>query len=217
MSKMTENEKKALVPKLRFPDFRNADKWKKKKLSEVLNEHGLKSTGTEHVYSVSVHKGLVNQVKHLGRSFSASSTDHYNCVLPGDVVYTKSPTGNFPLGIVKQSKLSYQVIVSPLYGVFSPETPAIGTILDAYFESPANAQIYLEPLVQKGAKNTINVNNSKFLSGELYLPTIKGEQQKIADCLSSLDALIAAHTEKLEALKSHKKGLMQQLFPNCEL
>jgi type I restriction enzyme S subunit len=40
-----------------------------------------------------------------------------------------------------------------------------------------------------------------------------GEQQKIADCLSSLDDLITAQTQKLAALKTHKKGLMQQLFP----
>lgn len=48
----------------------------------------------------------------------------------------------------------------------------------------------------------------------LTFPAIPEEQQKIADCLSSLDALITAHTEKLEALKDHKKGLMQQLFPS---
>ena len=42
------------------------------------------------------------------------------------------------------------------------------------------------------------------------------EQQRIADCLSSLDDLIAAQTQKLEALKTHKKGLMQQLFPSPE-
>jgi type I restriction enzyme S subunit len=42
------------------------------------------------------------------------------------------------------------------------------------------------------------------------------EQQKIADCLSSLDTLITAETEKLDALKTHKKGLMQQLFPTVE-
>jgi type I restriction enzyme S subunit len=42
------------------------------------------------------------------------------------------------------------------------------------------------------------------------------EQQRIASCLSSLDALIAAETQKLEALKRHKRGLMQQLFPSPE-
>ena len=42
------------------------------------------------------------------------------------------------------------------------------------------------------------------------------EQQKIAECLSSLDDLIAAQQEKVEALKEHKKGLMQKLFPNLQ-
>jgi type I restriction enzyme S subunit len=44
-------------------------------------------------------------------------------------------------------------------------------------------------------------------------PTALAEQQRIADCLSSLDDLIAAQTQTLEALKTHKQGLMQQLFP----
>ncbi len=42
------------------------------------------------------------------------------------------------------------------------------------------------------------------------------EQRRIAECLSSLDELIAAETQKIEALKTHKKGLMQQLFPSPE-
>jgi type I restriction enzyme S subunit len=44
----------------------------------------------------------------------------------------------------------------------------------------------------------------------------KSEQEKIADCLSSLDELIAAQARKVKALKTHKKGLMQQLFPSAE-
>ena len=211
--KMKPAAKRDLVPKLRFPEFRDAGGWKERTFSDVLTEHGQKSTGIEEVFSVSVHKGLVNQIEHLGRSFSASSTDHYRRVLPGDIVYTKSPTGDFPLGIIKQSKLDIPVIVSPLYGVFSPETSALGALLDAYFESPENAYIYLESLVQKGAKNTININNRKFLSGTLILPVNKEEQRKIADCLSSIDELVTLEAQKLDTLKAHKKGLMQQLFP----
>lgn len=51
---------------------------------------------------------------------------------------------------------------------------------------------------------------SNFLIG---MPNCNQEQQKIADCLSSIDALITAQAKKVEALKQHKKGLMQQLFP----
>jgi type I restriction enzyme S subunit len=47
------------------------------------------------------------------------------------------------------------------------------------------------------------------------VPSIS-EQQRIASCLSSLDELITAETQKLEALKTHKRGLMQQLFPSPE-
>lgn len=50
---------------------------------------------------------------------------------------------------------------------------------------------------------------------EVMFPSLS-EQQRIADCLSSLAALITAETQKLEALKTHKKGLMQQLFPSAQ-
>jgi type I restriction enzyme S subunit len=50
-----------------------------------------------------------------------------------------------------------------------------------------------------------------------YLMTKANQQQRIATCLSRLDALIAAQTQKLKALKTHKRGLMQQLFPSLEV
>ncbi|NOZ72982.1 MAG: restriction endonuclease subunit S, partial [Chloroflexi bacterium] len=105
------------------------------------------------------------------------------------------------------------VIVSPLYGVFIPDNYALGTILDAFFESPQRTNMYLEPLTQKGAKNTINITNTRFLEGYISLPRERKEQQKIADCLSSLDQVIELEAKRLEALKAHKKGLLQQLFP----
>jgi len=57
------------------------------------------------------------------------------------------------------------------------------------------------------------INAEEYKSLKLNLPTQPKEQQKIANCLSSLDNLIEAQNKKVEALKEHKKGLMQQLFP----
>ena len=64
------------------------------------------------------------------------------------------------------------------------------------------------------------VGNPKLMNGamakiEIPLPSIS-EQQRIADCLLSIDSLIAAQAQKLDALKTHKKGLMQQLFASLE-
>ena len=196
--------------KFRLSGFSGA--WREVRLSDVLHEHGLSSTGAEEVYSVSVHKGLVNQVEHLGRSFSAANTDHYNRVLPGDIVYTKSPTGDFPLGIIKQSKIDHEVIVSPLYGVFTPQTYALGVILYALFESPLAARNYLHPLVQKGAKNTIAVTNSQFLEGRLRLPMDPAEQAAIAAIVDASHAECAGLEAEIEALTRQKRGLMQRLL-----
>lgn len=201
---------KLLTGKYRLKGF--TESWKEVKLGDILKEHSLTSTGKEMVCSVSVSKGLVNQIEHLGRSFSAKDTSNYNLVHFGDVVYTKSPTGEFPFGIFKQSHLNDNVIISPLYGVFTPETYALGYILETYFSYPVNLNNYLKPLVQKGAKNTINITNNTFLSHTLFLPTNREEQKAIADILSTADEEIDMLNKKLEALKEQKKGLMQQLL-----
>lgn len=59
------------------------------------------------------------------------------------------------------------------------------------------------------------INKSLFAAVKVTVPAV-AEQQRIADCLSSHDARIAAQLEKLETLKQHKRGLMQQLFPKPE-
>lgn len=183
--------------KIRFKD--NSGKpfpdWKERKLSEFLTEHKESSTGREQVYSVSVHKGLVNQIEHLGRSYAATNTMHYNLVKPGDIVYTKSPTGDFPFGIIKQSTVQHNVIVSPLYGVFTPETKSLGLILNVYFELPANVHNYLYSIVHKGAKNTISITNKTFLSKHLKLPVSELEQAKIAEFLNAINKKIGLMSE----------------------
>jgi len=207
----TEEATPALVPKLRFPGF--SDPWAYEPLSKVLKEHKLKNTDGRDVFSVSMEYGIVNQIELLGRSFAAADTSHYTIGRRYDVVYTKSPLKAFPFGIVKQCKFDGEVALSPLYGVFTPPNPYLGLMIEAYFESPNRSKDFLSPLCQKGAKNTLQITNTTFLSGRLPLPTEPAEQQKIAECLSSVDELMAAQARKVDALKTHKKGLMQQLFP----
>lgn len=189
-----------------FPD------WEDTMLSDILTERKLKSTGNEEVYSVSVTKGLVNQIEHLGRSFAAEDTSKYKVVKPGDVVYTKSPTGDFKWGIVKQSMIDKDVIVSPLYGIFIPKSYAFGFVLDAYFSSSVRAHNYLITQIRKGAKNTINITNDVFLEKEISLPTSEEEARKIQAFVELLDKQIQIEKDKLEAIKQVKKGLLQQMF-----
>ncbi|WP_323957283.1 restriction endonuclease subunit S [Aeromonas caviae] len=206
-----KDSKKTVVPKLRFPGF--DEPWSIDPLSKTLTEHKLKNTNARDVFSVSMESGIVNQVEHLGRSFAASDTAHYNLGRRFDLVYTKSPLKAFPFGIVKQCKFDGEVALSPLYGVFTPVNPHAGLMIEAYFESPNRSAAFLSPLCQKGAKNTIQITNTVFLSGCLPLPIEPAEQKKIADCLSSLDELIAIQGRKVEALKTYTRGLMQLLFP----
>jgi type I restriction enzyme, S subunit len=182
------------------------------KLETVLTERAELSDGSSPVYSVSVHKGLVNQVEHLGRSFSAATTDHYSMVRPGDIVYTKSPTGEFPFGIVKQSTAKESVIVSPLYGVYRPKLVELGTLVDFFFESPLNATNYLNPLAQKGAKNTISIGNSEFLSGAIPLPQDQDHILRIASFIREARLELSLLERSVGSLAKQKRGLMQKLL-----
>lgn len=204
-----------LVPKLRFPEFRKTGNWNRKKLSELLFETKQRNRqlhyGPEDVLSVSGEYGCVNQIEFMGRSYAGASVKDYRIVETGDIVYTKSPLKKNPFGIIKENK-GIAGIVSTLYAVYRTTEAAHPSYLNQYFSRNYNLNSYLQPIVKKGAKNDMKVNNSYVLSGEICVPKIE-EQRKIADCLTSLDILIAAEGRKLEALLRHKRGLMRQLFP----
>ena len=139
-------------------------------LRDILTERKELNANGYQICSVSVIRGIVNQVEYLGRSFAAKETSHYHVVRKGDIVYTKSPTGAFPFGIIKQSSIESPVAVSPLYGVYEPKSFEIGQYLHYYFCSHENALNYLHPLIQKGAKNTINITNQHFLDNKVSIP-----------------------------------------------
>ena len=186
--------------------------WQKTELSKVLKERYEKNTDGHVVCSVSVSQGVVNQIEYLGRSFAAKETSHYNVVNYGDIVYTKSPTGNFPYGIVKRSCIQNAVAVSPLYGVYKPVSDSIGVILHFYFMQPNHAFNYLHPLIQKGAKNTINITNTRFLENSIPLPKTEHEAVCIANALTGIQRKIEIEKNLLCLYEKEKQHLLGQMF-----
>ena len=181
------------------------------RLSEILTERNEVNTAQYEVYSVSVSQGVVNQVDYLGRSFAAKDTSNYNVVHYGDIVYTKSPTGDFPYGIVKRSGQTDPVAVSPLYGVYKPASNEIGCFLHYYFCNPVSAKNYLHKLIQKGAKNTINITNQRFLENTIKVP--KAEKLTIVVKLLKQISAKKQHAEELlKYYRKQKRYFLSQMF-----
>lgn len=212
---MAKEARSAVVPRLRFPAFQEMGAWERKQLSDLLVERKQRNRelkfGPNEVLSVSGEYGCVNQIELLGRSYAGASVKEYHVVETGDLVYTKSPLKRNPFGIIKENK-GKPGIVSTLYAVYRATDFGYPAFLDQYFSADYNLNSYLQPIVRKGAKNDMKVNNSAVLSGEILVPSVP-EQEKIADCLTSLDELVAAQGRKVAALKAYKSGLMQHLFP----
>lgn len=186
--------------------------WKKFILADVLSERSELNINLHQVFSVSVSKGVVNQVEYLGRSFSAKDTSKYHVVHYGDIVYTKSPTGSFPYGIVKQSLNHDNVAVSPLYGVYKPKNFSTGMFLHQYFMSEVNTLNYLHPLIQKGAKNTINITNQRFLENRVAMPINTDTLLVISQLLRSLNYKIEYQQSLLLQYQKQKQYLLRQMF-----
>ena len=75
-----------------------------------------------------------------------------------------------------------------------------------------NAKVYDWKRIANSSRKDPNITGSNLARFPIQIPSID-EQQRITDCLTSLDTQITAETEKLAALKTHKKGLVRQLFP----
>ena len=180
-------------------------------LKDMLTEVHEKNVENHEVCSVSVSQGVINQIDYLGRSFAAKEVLHYNVVNYGDIVYTKSPTGEFPYGIVKRSNLDRPVAVSPLYGVYRPVNDYVGIYLHLYFKSPVNTKNYLHRLIQKGAKNTINITNQHFLDNQILIPE-HGWLEIIVNAASTIEKMIQIECDALFWLERQKNYLLSKMF-----
>lgn len=198
-------EKCALVPRLRFPEFREALEWEEHALDNVANIVMGSSPSSESYNTDSIGLPFMQGNADIKDGFSAprlfTSQITKECEL-GDVLLSVRA----PVGTVAKSR----------------HHACIGRGLAAIKVRPPNVQEYLyqwllafEPQWQKisqgGTFDAVNSNDIRDLC--VGVPLESSEQQKIADCLSSIDELISIEARKLDALKTHKKGLMQQLFP----
>lgn len=118
------------------------------------------------------------------------------------------------MGAIKPLRLYDKGVVSTLYICFRAKKGFIDSFFEHYFETGLlNSEI--GKIAQEGgrAHGLLNVSVTEFFKNVNLLVPEPEEQQKIADCLTSVDELITTQTQKLDGLKTHKKGLMQQLFP----
>ena len=200
-------------PLIRFPEFKAP--WEHRQLSDLLSESKKRNDdlkfGKDEVLSVSGESGIVNQIEHLGRSYAGVSVHQYHVVNTGDIVYTKSPLKENPYGIIRLNK-GKAGIVSTLYAVYSVnKINADAHFLDCYFSLDANTNRYLRPLVKKGAKNDMKVNNEYVLNDKIFVPTLS-EQKCIASFFSVIDKKILKLKEKESLLEQYKKGVVQKIF-----
>lgn len=212
--------KPALAPKLRFPEFRNAGGWTTETLGSVA------SISTEKVgdntcipMSIKSGVGLVSQMEKFGRIIAGSSYTNYLLLKKNDFAYNKSATKEYPEGFIAlYSGDELAAVPNSIFTCFriTGASPA-PQYLNYLFLGNRHGQ-WLRNFIEVGARahGSLSIDEDDLLALPVPLPsgeTALREQQKIAACLSSLDELIAAQARKVDVLKSHKKGLMQQLFP----
>jgi len=202
------------VPILRFPEFSEAGEWVEKILGEIAKPVTKKVDGTDKVtvLTLSAEYGIISQGDYFGKKIAGENVERYIFIIKNDFVYNDRTTKLFTYGTIKRLSRYQSGMVSPIYKCFRFNEDESPIFWEWYFESGTH-ESQLHSLINEGARTgRFNISIQKFLSISVLVPTLP-EQQKIAACLSSLDELITAQSQKLDALKKHKKGLMQQLFP----
>ena len=217
---MSKQEKKGLVPELRFPEFRDAMEWADGQLITLSNEPlsngvfndpqkvgvGYKLINVSDMYTdTAIDEARLTLLKLSTSDFEASQVKH------GDIFFTRSSlvksgiaVSNIYLGSSNDVTFDGHLIR------FRANTNKVIPLFAHYLFKTAPIRVQL---IARGKSATMTTIGQKDVASVMLFYPEKAEQQKIADCLTSIDDLITAQTQKLDALKTHKTGLMQQLFP----
>lgn len=203
---MNKNERTTLVPRLRFPEFVSNGPIVYKNGNLIFKSISNKSHKSDlPVLAITQEYGAIPR-DHIDYNVSVSdkSLESYKVVEKGDfIISLRSFQGGIEYSV-------FHGICSPAYIILRKKTDVADQYYKYYFKSSRFIQDLNKDL--EGIRDGKMVSYSQFSSILLPYPD-KKEQQKIADCLSSLDDLISAENGKLIALRDHKKGLMQKLFP----
>jgi type I restriction enzyme S subunit len=203
----------ALVPKLRFPEFRSAPAWRLETLSQLATRAKQKNRDERitRVLTNSAEFGVMDQRDFFDKDIATQGKlESYFVVELGSYVYNPRISTTAPVGPISKNKIGTGVM-SPLYTVFKFKNDS-NDFYEHYFKT-AGWHTYMRQASSTGARHDrMAISSDDFMAMPLPVST-PAEQQKIAACLGSLDELIAARGRKVAALKTHKKGLMQQLFP----
>jgi len=217
---MTADKPTPVLPNLRFPEFRSAGDWYFQPLSQIAKSIS-ERVGTSKCVPMSVTTGvgLLSQEEKFGRVIAGSSYKTYIRLQTNDFAYNKSATKEFPQGyIARYSGTRDAAVPNSIFSCFRPDAAAvIPEYLDHLLHGNHHGR-WLRKYIMIGARahGALSVSDDALMSMPVPLPPVtvsSPEQQKVADCLDSLDDLIAAEGRKLEALRQHKQGLIQQLFP----
>jgi type I restriction enzyme S subunit len=198
--------KKALLPEKRFPEFCEDGEWNRfyaNKLFAQINDKD--HNGDLPVLAITQEHGAIPRALiDYNVSVTQSSIDSYKIIRVGDFIISLR---SFQGGIEYSE---YEGICSPAYVVLREK----GDTVTAFFKHFLKSKAFIRDLTKnlEGLRDGKMISYKQFSEVLINLPS-KPEQQKIADCLGSLDDLIAVHSTKLDALQDHKKGLLEQLFP----
>jgi len=215
------------VPKLRFPEFVEAGEWSNKPMGEVYSFKGNNSLSRdklnyEHGSIKNIHYGDIHTrfstlfditkevVPFVNASEPQDSFKAENYCIEGDMIFADASEDLDDIGkCIEIVRLNDERVVSGLHTILARQSAAWlvigfgGYLLKSH---TIRKQIQKE---SQGSK-VLGISGGKLSKIKIPFPSDKAEQQKIADCLASLDELITAQAQKLDKLKIHKKGLMQQ-------
>ena len=195
-----------LIPELRFPELVGSGEWEYENGDELFEPISNKNHNSDlPILAITQEQGAIpRDLIDYHVSVTEKSVESYKVVEVGDFIISLR---SFQGGIEYSNYLG---LCSPAYIILRKKRDLISDFYRHYFKS------FL--FIQDLNRNLEGIRDGKMISykqfSEILIPNPKkDEQQKIASCLSSLDELLAAHNDKLDALKDHKKGLMQNLFP----